>query len=61
MGALIFTAIWALSSLPNINVNSVLIILAAIFFGWRAMYAVAVYVALEGLIFGGGIWWFGYL
>lgn len=61
MGALIFAAKWALSSLPNININSVLIILTTLFFGWRALYAVGIYVMLEGLIFGGGIWWFGYL
>ena len=61
MGALIFAAKAAMASLPNINVNSVLIILTALFFGWRAMYSVAIYVMLEGLIFGGGIWWFGYL
>ena len=61
MGALIFALKAVLASLPNINVNSVLIILTTLFFGWRAMYSVAVYVALEGLIFGGGIWWFGYL
>ena len=61
MGALIFALKAALASLPNINVNSVLVILTALFFGWRAMYSVAIYVMLEGLIFGGGIWWFGYL
>ena len=61
MGALIFATKAALASLPNINVNSVLIILTTLFFGWKALYAVAVYVALEGLVFGGGIWWFGYL
>ena len=61
MGVLIFGCKEALYALPNINVNAVLIILCAIFFGWRAMYSVAVYVILEGLIFGGGIWWFGYL
>jgi len=61
LGALIFAAKAALAALPNINLNAVIIILTVVFFGWRAMYSVAVYVLLEGLIFGGGIWWFGYL
>ena len=61
LGALLFAAKAALAALPNINLNAVIIILTTVFFGWRAMYSVAVYVILEGLIFGGGIWWFGYL
>ena len=64
MGALLFAAKAALASLPNINLNAVLIILTTVFFGWRALYSVGVYVMLEGLIFGGNgymLWWFGYL
>ncbi len=61
MGALIFASKVALASLPNININSVLIILTVIFFGWRSLYAVYLYVMLEGLIFGFSIWWVGYL
>ena len=52
MGALIFGAKFALASLPNVNINAVLIILTTLFFGWRALYAVAIYVLLEGLVFG---------
>ena len=61
MGALIFGAKFALASLPNVNINAVLIILTTLFFGWRALYAVAIYVLLEGLIFGFQIWWFSYV
>ena len=61
MAALIFAAKVALASLPNININAVLIILTTLFFGWRALYTVYVYVLLEGLVFGFSIWWFGYL
>ena len=42
MGALIFGAKFALASLPNVNINAVLIILTTLFFGWRALYAVAI-------------------
>ena len=61
MAALIFASKVALASLPNININSVLIILTVVFFGWKALYTVYVYVLLEGLFFGFSVWWYGYL
>jgi len=64
IGALLFATKAALSSLPNINLNAVIIILTTVFFGWRALYAVGVYIIIEGLVFGGNgylLWWFGYL
>ena len=64
LGAMLFAAKAALASLPNININAVIIILTVVFFGWRALYSVAVYIALEGLVFGGNgymLWWIGYL
>ncbi|MBR4550500.1 MAG: hypothetical protein IKO83_11380 [Oscillospiraceae bacterium] len=61
MAALIFGSKVALASLPNININSVLIILTTLFFGWKALYTVYVYVLLEGLVFGFSVWWVGYL
>ena len=61
MAALIFGTKVALVSLPNINLNSVLIILTVVFFGWKALYTVYVYVLLEGLVFGFSVWWVGYL
>ena len=60
MGALIFATKFALASIPNINLNSLLIILAVVFFGWKALYSVGIYILLEGLVFGFGIWWFSY-
>ena len=64
MGALIFATKEAFYALPNINVNAVLIILCAIFFGWKGMFSVGIYVMLEGLVNGFNgymLWWFGYL
>ena len=64
MGALIFAAKEALYALPNINLNAVLIILTTVCFGWKALYSVAVYVLLEGMINNANgfmLWWFGYL
>ena len=60
MGALIFGAKLALASVPNVSLNALLIIITAVFFGWRAMYSVGVYIMLEGLVFGFGIWWWCY-
>lgn len=61
MGALMLGTKLALAALPNIHLNAVIIILAAVFFGWKAMYAIGVYVLLEGVVFGFGIWWISYL
>lgn len=61
LAALIFGTKVALASLPNINLNAVFIILAVVFFGWKALYTVYVYVLLEGLVFGFSVWWVGYL
>lgn len=52
IGALIFASKFALASIPNVNLNTLLIILCAVFFGWKTLYAVGIYVLLEGLIFG---------
>lgn len=60
-GALMFGTQLAMASLPNIHLVAMFIILAAILFSWKAMYSVAVFVMLEGLIFGFGIWWASYL
>ena len=61
MAALIFGTKVALAGIPNVNLNSVLIILTVVFFGWKALYTVYIYVLLEGLIFGFSVWWVGYL
>ncbi len=59
--ALMFSVKTVLASIPNVNLNALLIILVTMYFGWRALYAVGVYILLEGLIFGFSIWWFSYL
>jgi len=64
LGALIFAAKEALYAVPNVNLNAVLIILATVFFGWKALYCVAVYVLLEGVVNNANgfmLWWFSYL
>ena len=64
MGALIFAEKAAFSAIPNVNLNVVLIILTTVFFGWRALCSVLIYIMLEGLVYGGNsifLWWFSYL
>ncbi|MBR5093840.1 MAG: hypothetical protein IK095_01970, partial [Oscillospiraceae bacterium] len=61
LAALIFAAKFALASVPNINLNAPLMILATVFFGWKALCAVWIYVLLEGLVFGFHVWWVSYV
>ena len=58
--ALMISVKTVLASIPNVNLNALLIILVTVCFGWRALYTVGVYILLEGLIFGFSIWWFSY-
>ncbi len=51
----------ALSFLPNIELVSLLIILFTLIFRWKALIITYVFVALEGLIYGIGLWWLNYL
>lgn len=51
----------ALAQLPNIEAVTLLIILATVFMGPKALLAVAVFVVAEGLIYGFHIWWINYL
>ena len=59
-GALMFALQVAMASLPNIHLTALLVILAAVFFGWKSLYSIVVFIMLEGLIFGFGAWWFSY-
>lgn len=61
MGALMFVLKVALASLPNVHLGAVLIVLTAVLFGWRSMYSIAIYVLLEGLVYGFSVWWISYL
>ena len=60
-GALMVGTQVAMAALPNINLVSVLIILTVIVYGVKAFYSVYVFVLLEGLIYGFGLWFINYL
>jgi len=55
-----FATKMALVDLPNVHLNAVIIILTTVFFGWKALFSVAIYIMMEGMIFGFGLWWFCY-
>ena len=51
----------AMAALPNIHLVGVFVILAALLFGWKALYSVYIFVLLEGLIYGFSMWFVNYL
>ncbi len=61
MSAIMVATQFCLSFVPNIELVSLLIILYTLTFGWRSIYIIYVFVAVEGLIYGFGLWWFSYL
>ncbi len=50
-----------LSFLPNIELVSLLIIVFTLVFGRKTLYIIYVFVAVEGIIYGLGLWWINYL
>ncbi len=52
----IFVSKMAMAGIPNIEPVSLLIIAFTIVFGWRALIPVYIYVGLEILIWGPGLW-----
>jgi energy-coupling factor transport system substrate-specific component len=61
MSAIMVAVQVVLGFLPNIELVSLLIILYTFIFGRKAIYIIYVFVAVEGLIYGLGLWWFNYL
>ena len=61
LGALLFALKLVFAPLPNIHPVAVLIIAGTLCFSWHMLYSVAVYVLLEGMVYGFGLWWISYL
>lgn len=61
MSSVLLAVQFALSFLPNVELVSLLIILYTLIFGKKTLYIVYVFVILEGLVYGIGLWWFNYL
>ena len=56
LGSMIFAMKMTMAALPNIEPVSLCILVFGVVFGWKALYPVFVYVVLEILCFGLGIW-----
>lgn len=61
LGALMFAAKMCLAALPNIEPVSLLVIVYTLVFGRKSLYAIYVYVMLEILFWGLGLWNLMYL
>lgn len=61
LGALMFAAKMAMAALPNIEPVSLMVIVYTVIFGRKALYPIYVYVMMEMLIWGMGLWVMNYL
>ena len=61
LSAVLFLTQVSLSFLPNVELVSLLLILYTLVFRKHVWIILYVFVALEGLVYGFGPWWFSYL
>lgn len=61
MGALMFASQLAMAGLANIHIIAPFIIVCCAVFAWKAMYAVLLFVMLEALVWGLGLWVISYI
>lgn len=50
-----------LVALPNVEIVTMMIILATVHLGWKVLFSVTVFIILEGFIYGFGMWWVNWL
>ena len=50
-----------LMSIPNVELTTFWLIMFSLYFGSRVFFAVPVFILIEGLLFGFGLWWVMYL
>ncbi len=51
----------ALAWAPNIELTSFLLIMFTLFFGWKIVFVVPVFILIEGAMYGIQMWWIMYL
>lgn len=61
LAGILFVVQVALVHLPNVELVSLLVMLYTRLFGKRIIEILAVFVVLEGILYGFGIWWISYL
>ena len=61
LGAMTFAAKYVMSYLPNVEPVSLMVMLFAVIFGRRCVYPIVLYVVMEILFYGLGLWNINYL
>lgn len=61
LGAMTFAGKWVMSGIPNVEPVSLMVMLFAVTFGWKAVFPIYVYVLMEFLIYGINLWSINYL
>lgn len=61
LAAIVFVGQVCFASLPNIEIVTLLFMLYTIVYGRRVYAVIYVFVLLEGVVYGFGLWWFSYL
>ena len=51
----------ALAQIPNVELTSFWVIMFTLYFGTRIFYVIPVFVLIEGVMYGFGLWWIMYL
>lgn len=61
LGAMTVAAKELMAALPNIEPVTLLLMCATLVYGLRALYPCCIYILLEGLLYGFGLWFISYL
>ena len=61
MVALIEVSKFALSGIPNVELTSFWLIMFTLYFGWRIVAVVPVFILIEGAMYGVQLWWIMHL
>ena len=61
LGGMTFAAKWVMAGLANIEPVSLMVMLFAVTFGWKAVFPIYVYVLLEYALYGVQLWSINYL
>lgn len=51
----------ALAQIPNVELTSFWVIMFTLYFGPRIFYVIPVFILIEGVMYGFGLWWIMYL
>lgn len=58
---LMFASQVALASVPNVEIVTLLVLVAAMLWGRDAVWMALIFALLEGILWGFGVWWLTYL